>query len=140
MDCFEPGQVVEFDYPFVRSLFTMWDEGGPSDTPTWKPGVRHIYISPYGDTDTIADGMGKQVCTVVSLHKPGRYPERVFYTRKWRDPSGKEFGNGALRIATVGAFRNLTRGFRHDYRMATADDPAPEEFRETPPPQNRGQR
>ena len=132
MASFEPGQVIEFDYPFVKTMVTMWDEAGPCDVRGWKPGVRHIYVSPYGDTDTIADGMGKQICEVVSLHKPGRFPERIFYTRRWRDPNGKEFGKGALRIATVGTFRTLIRGFRHEYRDAEPNDPEPEELR-TPP-------
>ena len=27
--------------------------------------------------------------TVVDIHKPGRFPTRVFYTRQWKDPTAK---------------------------------------------------
>ena len=67
----------------------------------------------------VADAVGTQILTVVSVHKPGKFPARVFYTRRWRDPDGVEFGKTHLRVTVMQSFRTIVRGYRHDYRMAT---------------------
>lgn len=55
---------------------------------------------------------------VVATFKPGRFPERVFYTRRWVDPDGREFGKtGRLLIATAGQFRRLLKGYRHPFAV-----------------------
>lgn len=69
-----------------------------------------------------ADGLGSIILTVVGVFKPGKYPTRVFFTRRWRDPEGREFGKGALRIATVPQFYILAGGYRHDYEIAAANE------------------
>ena len=112
-----PGQVFTFQYPFVRSTFTEFDEEGSSEHPCWKPGVRHEMVPPEGGDLTIADARGHQQVTVVGTFKPGKFPERVFYTRKWIDPDGRIFGKNALRITTIQGFRSLRRGFRHDFEF-----------------------
>lgn len=116
-----PGAFFEARYPFVRDTFTQYDGDGPCEMPTWKPGTRAEYICP-DDTADFADGIGSIILTVVAVFKPGRYPTRVFYTRRWCDPSGREFGNGKLRIATVAQFYILANGYRHDYEIATPKD------------------
>ena len=113
-----PGQVFTFAYPFVRSTFTEFDEDGTSEHPCWKPGVRQEGVPPTGEEVLqIADAIGEQSVTVVGTFKPGKFPERVFYTRKWIDPDGRTFGKNSLRITTVQGFRNLRRGYRHDFEF-----------------------
>jgi hypothetical protein len=121
-DDFKIGAEIEVGHPFVRGMFTEHvgdGEGGWSEVsrPTWEPGIRHEWVQP-DDTEPVADAVGSQILTVVSVHKPGRFPERVFYTRLWRDPDGREFGKGKLHIKTAQAFRRLIRGYRHEYRVA----------------------
>lgn len=73
------------------------------------------------DIEAVADAMGAQVITVVSVHRPGRFPTRVFYTRQWRDPDGKLFGKGNLRVLSIHHFRTLTRGYRHEFRLVQVE-------------------
>jgi hypothetical protein len=117
----ETGDVFEHRYPFVRDTYVepYADEDGIAsrEIPCWKPGVRHEN-TPTGDTEAFADGVGWQIITVVGRFKPGRFPERVFFTRKWRDPDGREFGKGGCRVVTMQVFRSLTSGYRHEYLMA----------------------
>ena len=68
--------------------------------------------------DSLPDG--EMLLSVVSTHKPGKFPERIFYTRQWKDPEGKVFGKGALRVTTIGTFRRLLRGYRHKYEEPNA--------------------
>ena len=113
----KPEAVFEVDYPFVLEEWTEYTIGGPQILPSWRPGIRNEMYGPEGSSELIADGMGKQVLTVVSTHKPGRYPERVFYTRKWLDPSGKSFGVTKLRITTKTNFLRLLRGYRYEFEL-----------------------
>lgn len=82
---------------------------------SWRPGVRFALRGhgEYHHGVEEFEGVGAQVLTVVGVFKPGKYPARVFYTRKWRDPDGKEFGKGALRIKVTSAFKRLLRGYHH---------------------------
>ncbi len=112
----QAGQVFQFSYPFVRDVFSEMDEDGVSESPTWKPGARFVN-TPTGGTDTLADGIGQQILTVIGSYKPGKYPLRIFYTRQWRDPSGKVFGKGSLRIKSQAAFTNLLSGYRHEFEL-----------------------
>lgn len=110
------GETYAVRYPFA------WEEVELSDGPAtgWHPGCRAVEYS--DDFDFVADGHGEMLLTVVSTHKPGNFPERVMYTRKWKDPNGKVFGRGELRITTVGWFRRLLRGYRHDYEDVGAEE------------------
>ena len=109
------------EHPFVRAEYQFWEmdsEGAASvKRPTWKPGVKAEDITGHGDVDYFCDGIGKQVLSVVSRHKPGKYPERVFYLRAWIDPDGKRFGKSALRIATKEKFDRICRGYRYEYAL-----------------------
>lgn len=114
------GLLFTVPHPFIREEVSL-----PPDDPeakglhlvmSWRPGVRSEACAP-DDFEFVADGMGAQILTVVSEHKPGRYPARIFYTRQWRSPAGKLFGKPALRIKTRQAFLRLVKGYRHDYRL-----------------------
>lgn len=111
-------------YPFVRYVADLYDEddGRSYLTGGWRPGCtaedeerdEHGYPS----LIYVADGTGAMVLEVVATFKPGRFPERVFYTRRWIDPDGREFGKtGTLRIATTGQFRRLLKGYRHQFEV-----------------------
>jgi hypothetical protein len=115
------GDRFEMKHPFIREKHLYTDEEGSTEHNQWRPGVRATDNGPEGSTCE-ADGVGFQILTVVSLHKPGRYPARVFYTRRWRDPDGREFGKQKLYCKAVAAFTTLTGGYR--YRVAfTASNP-----------------
>ena len=108
-----PGAEIEVGHPFVRDKFDPHHGDGDGEIDCWKPGHRNELVYP-DDSIAVYDGMGTQILTVVSLHKPGKYPTRVFYTRKWRDPDGTMFGKGALRMTTLPAFRRVIAGYRVD--------------------------
>lgn len=55
--------------------------------------------------------------TVVSVHRPGRFPTRVFFTRQFVTPDGKAFGKSKLHIVTVEKFRRLSSRYQIDYTM-----------------------
>lgn len=115
---YQPGQVFNVQYPFVRTTWERLDgddESGFTTTemPGWKPGVRYTQVGPEGDTRTHMDAFGVMMLTVVSVHKPGKYPTRVFYTRTWINPEGVAFGKGKLRVTSQSAFTGYTRGYRH---------------------------
>ena len=113
----EAGQVIEVpNYPFVRETFSSFEINGESFSDEgWKPGVR-FESDGFDGSICYADETGAMILTVVSLHKPGRYPTRVFYTRKWRDPDGKEFGHPKLRVCTQQTFNRLAAGYQHDFK------------------------
>lgn len=113
----EAGDVFEHQYPFVREDYSYCDEDGTASIPSWKPGVRFEHIPPGGDTETLADGLGAQILTVIGTYKPGRFPLRVFFTRQWHDPDGKLFGKGACKATTINAWRSLVAGYRHQYEL-----------------------
>lgn len=120
------GQEHRAPYPFVR---TTWEappedpcemDAPPNMQTSWRPGVEHENLSQYSEW-TYAEGMGEVVFTVVAVFKPGSYPERVFYLRNWITPDGKRFGKNNLRMTTTQNFRQLIKGYRHDYEMAEAE-------------------
>jgi len=114
------GAMYRAPYPFRIDAYIAFDEEGCGAVPTWIPGVRQEPRAPDGvDSDCIADGLGFMCLHVVSLHKPGKFPPRVFYVRTWEDPNGRVFGKKSLRMTTLAAFRRLLRGYRHEYELKT---------------------
>lgn len=109
----EPGTAFRVQFPFFLTVGTAVDENGPYDFPSWRPG------SEPDEDGAHYHGEGFMVLTVVSVHKPGKYPPRVFYTRKWIDPQGKEFGKDNLRVTSQGNFRRLVQGYRYRDREAS---------------------
>ncbi len=112
-------------YPFVLEVFSEPSSDGLADKLSWRPGIRY---QDAGDLrpEGLADGTGWQIIQEIARIKPGRFPERVFYTREWITPDGKRFGKGGLRVAVASKFRRLTSGYAIEYRMydsARGDDP-----------------
>ncbi len=118
-DDFEPGQRFEVEYPFVLETYT--DNEG--ETLSWKPGIEFVANGPE-DFDAIAHAMGKQLLTVVSVHKPGPFPTRVFYQRAWENPKGRAFGKPKLRMTTQSNFRVMLKGYRHPFIVRPKDEVA----------------
>lgn len=114
------GDAHRVPYPFYLDAFTEFDEDGAAPVSTWIPGAR-MEQGYDGEGDCIADGMGFMRLLVISIHKPGSYPTRVFFVRKWEDPTGYVFGKGALRVTTVGAFLRMLRGYRHEFALKTKE-------------------
>jgi hypothetical protein len=106
------GQRCEVVYPFIFDKTPSGYEecGAPYDEGRWKPGVVWELVVP-DDSEAVANGVGKQILTVVSVHKPGRFQTRVFYTQAWIDPDGRTFGKNACRVMTLEKFRRRSRGY-----------------------------
>lgn len=113
---YTPGAVLAVAYPFVREATTLLDEEGPYETETWRPGTRFAPVPP-DYSESVADAMGEMQITIVSTHKPGRFPTRVFYTREWVDPDGKRFGKPKLHTATAATVTRMLNGYRHWFRL-----------------------
>lgn len=114
----EPGAVFTARYPFTRTEVELWDADGPSTVPAWRPGARaQVYTGP-DSADPACHAEGLAEYRVISRHKPGRFPERVFYTRVFITPDGFRF-NGpksrALRWATAARFRRMISGHPFEY-------------------------
>lgn len=112
----KPGQIFEVTFPFYGDAYWNHDETGPYSEECWRPGCKQRLVPPDG-CEWVADGEGKMILTVVDVHKPGRYPERVFYTRKWIDPDGREFGKTNLHITTTPTFNRRASGYYHEYKL-----------------------
>jgi hypothetical protein len=115
---FEANSVFKIAYPFVKSTYTEHDGENFYEAPCWKPGVRGELVYP-DDSKNVADAMGYQILTIIDIHKPGKYPARVFYIRQWQDPNGIIWGKTNLRIKSLSAFKRDTKGYRYnDYELA----------------------
>jgi hypothetical protein len=139
------GFVFTVPYPFVweKTSVPGTDPEGPYSVEimTWRPGTILVNrempknANPYewcpdDDPKEVAHGTGAQIITIASVHKPGRFPTRVFYSRRWRDPNGKEFGKGGLRIKTLGAFKRLVSGYRCEFEVIELATAASDEVEE----------
>lgn len=124
MSNYKEGQVVSFKYPFTRVMASTYN--GKTNTikcfPSWRPGLWQRDDRPYGDISYWADEMGEQVLTIVSTHKPGGFPERIFFTRKWKSPNGKMFGKNRCCVLAISAFKGLLHGYRHEFEISQGDD------------------
>lgn len=121
---FIPGATFTVRHPFIRDTYTDMDAEGGWTVPCWRPGTIHAHRTYDCGEVYFAHGEGSQVLSVVSTHKPGKYPERIFYTRAWMDPDGKVFGKGKLRCATVQTFAGLVHGYRYPYEVVSPKEEA----------------
>lgn len=114
-DAIKAGNVFTVVFPFVRDTYSRMDtEDGMNwsevETLSWKPGCAYRDCAP-DDTEGYCHAEGHMELTVVDVHKPGKYPTRVFFTRQWITPDGKRFGKTNLRIMTKPAFMRRTKGW-----------------------------
>lgn len=109
-------------YPFVRCKVEVFDGEAPRMIESWRPGIEDWMPNAYCE-GKYADGMGSMTLTEVSRHKPGKYPERVFYTRKFTTPDGVLFGKGGLRMTTATRFARLCKGYAHPFVIDAKENP-----------------
>jgi hypothetical protein len=115
-------ELIQVAYPFARCKVDIHDgEGGTIQIDSWKPGTRSVFVYP-DDSEDVADGMGWMNLAEVSRHKPGKYPERVFYVRTFTDPDGRTFGKTHLRMTTAQNFKRLSARFNYRFRMAGEEE------------------
>ena len=122
----EIGRAYEIRFPFKMGEHHPFpDEDGPPPAAikVWQPGWDQE-ASQYGEHHW-CEAWGAEIRTIVSIHKPGRYPERVFYVRQWRDPDGKVFGKKSLRILASRDFRRWASGDRYEraFRSMVCEQP-----------------
>ena len=119
------GKAYEIIYPFIKCSYELYEDDGEGNynvekIDSWRPGCE-LHMEPcgeyVGDEEAYADSEGVQLLEVISIHKPGKYPERVFYTRKWKTPEGKIFGKPGLKITTRQNFKRMLKGYRYDYTI-----------------------
>lgn len=111
---FSPGSEIEVIWPFVREEVNLYGARQMS----WRPGVRRSARLVDAEHPATADALGVMILSVVSVHRPGHFPTRVFYCRRWRAPDGREFGKVQLRIESLGSFRRRAKGYRVPFRLA----------------------
>ena len=120
----ETGGMLSVAYPFVRDTYKSYEFDGDGfsevEASTWRPGIRYEHQGPhpYSSPVCVADAVGRMEITIISTHKPGRFPARVFYTRQWVDPDGKRFGKTKLMMMTQSAFNSLLHGYRWPYELS----------------------
>ena len=119
MNNIEAGEIFSHPYPFFRCKtvdYSKLDIPNQPKTESWRPGT-YWKQDANGEADCLADGVGERIFEIVSIHKPGKYPTRVFYLQRWKDPDGKEFERkrNPLRITSVGNFRVMLKGYRYSY-------------------------
>lgn len=105
------GQVFEILAPFTFDMVDVidWECEIPMPTtvPSWQPGFTHEF-GYGGESEMVCHGFGHVIYTVIDFHAlPKPYPARVFYTRKFRDPEGREFGKTKLNTRSAAAFTRL---------------------------------
>jgi len=117
----EVGKTYKVKYPFTLEEVENLGFTKIVTKKVWRPGVRSEPVYP-DDSKLFADSEGQMLLTVVDTHKlPGRYQQRVFYTRKWICPDGSEFGKNNLRISTRNYFIEKASGYYYDYEVDSND-------------------
>lgn len=116
----QEGNSYTVKFPFFGDVYHGYDASGSFQEETWRPGCRSEFCAP-DDCEWVADGEGEMVLTIVSIHKPGRYPERIFYTRTFIDPEGREFGSSKLRMTTTPTFKKRVAGYYYEYRINSGE-------------------
>ena len=119
----EIGRVHAVRYPFYRTTYQRFVGCGPTESveliESWRPGCdsdgQEDQSEGSDDRYWFSDGHGEMLLEVVAEFKPGRFPARVFFTRKWKDPDGKVFGLPKLRMTTRTNFLKLLKGYRREY-------------------------
>ena len=104
----EAGKTYEAEFPFLR-VVTRFPK---FESVRWKPGYDRIPEPPDGgNSTTVATTMGKVSMDVVKICElPGRYIDRVFFTRRWLLTDSYSIGGKRLEVATISKFKRMTEG------------------------------
>lgn len=100
-----PGDVFERDHPFtLRADHEHYPE--EKSVYRWRPGAWNV-DSEDGEVFTSCTAIGRVKFTVVSVHRPPGFQERVFFKREFTTPEGDRYTSGRL-------MNCITRKFRKD--------------------------
>lgn len=97
----------------IKVPFRYWSQG---ESDGWLPGCMKD-TDDYGDIAYAADDWGHMLINEIQRVSIPGYEDRIFYTRKWRDPLGNEFGKRDLRCKGARAFKKMLEGWRHPFYM-----------------------
>lgn len=120
MSEYETGAVIECKWPLTWCLHYQPQIGPGHAILGWRAGVfpRDGDGGSYQSyTEWDANGEGVARFTVISVHKPGKYPARVFYTREFVSPDNMPIHNKErrLHICSVAAFKKRVEGWPYSY-------------------------
>jgi len=119
------GDVFERPYPFYDAVK---DEGSCAGE-MFIPGCRVIKETEdwgWGDVEVacfFADYVGEIVMEVISIAElPGRYVDRVFYRKSYKNSDGERHSKATLEVATITKFKKWIDSdgspFPREYEMA----------------------
>ncbi|PCI04587.1 MAG: hypothetical protein COB78_09855 [Hyphomicrobiales bacterium] len=111
--------MFEVKYPFALDKYPSY-----SDTPAqevWIPGFKVSEDETENGNILYAHDHGKAIYTVVSIHRPGKYPIRVLYTRHWVDPTGTAIKGKGLRCLSIAKFKRDSTKYAYDDRVEIVD-------------------
>lgn len=125
------GDVFKVKYPFCAEMieeYEVLDDFNCQVVDTfkvWHPGTKITLTAPEGAERNEANGDGVMILRVVSVHKPGKFPTRVFYTREFIDPEGNSLtSKNALRVCSIGKFRRISKEYYYEYFLVEFEDAA----------------
>ena len=106
-------------FPFIQDEYSgLMDGEFVEAVKIWRPGTRCEHGDyKYSDEQWVADGEGYMVLEVLGTFKPGRFPERTFYLRRFIDPAGRQFGKEKVRVIASTAFKRMLKGYRYPYLL-----------------------
>lgn len=105
------GDIFTVECPFILDKYTEMTEEGYCTFLSYRPGVKWEFLEP-DSSEPVCHGVGTVTYKVVSYHKlPHPYPDRVFFTRKFKSPDGREFGKNRLLVLTKEAFSRRAKAY-----------------------------
>jgi hypothetical protein len=116
LDRVVPRAVFERFHPFT------WVREPRSSDPVddierWRPGARDSIETQPGYSKPICHAEGIIRHTIISVHKPPGYQERVFFLRHYYDPDGMFVGPPTLHHLVTRAFRREVERYQTDYEV-----------------------
>lgn len=112
-----PGAVFEREHPFTWVEERGRLSTGPDDVyERWRPGAWETKIIS-DDAAMACHGEGTVKFTVISVHRPPGYQERVFYTRHFTDPEGGSYATNKLHHKVMRGFQKEAEAFPFRYEV-----------------------
>lgn len=112
------GDVFERDHPFT---WTTERGSAPDDVhERWRPGAWNI-DSVGEDVLPSCTALGRVKFTVISMHRPPGYQERVFFTREFITPDGEKYAPARLMNCIARKFRKDVAAFPFRFDVEQPD-------------------
>jgi hypothetical protein len=108
-----PGDVFTRPHPFT------WVKEGEGEfaIERWRPGAWDHVSSGPEDMTMACHALGSVTFTVVSIHRPPGYPERVFFKRQFFTPDGTPYASSKLMNCITRKFRKDVEKFPFHYEV-----------------------